>query len=103
MRVVREVQTPRRVLHLDPPEKGIAKVGFQREVRRVLHENGYENFIWGKDALELLRQAAEDYMVETFEKAYGVQLTIRALDLTRSFAAAQWHDRLVTTLSVLMT
>ncbi|KAI1783786.1 hypothetical protein LXA43DRAFT_902871, partial [Ganoderma leucocontextum] len=68
IRVVREVLTPRRVIHIDPPEEGIHVEGFNTEVRQLLYEMGLENFEWEEDALKILQQAVEHNAVEIFEK-----------------------------------
>ncbi|KAI1782189.1 hypothetical protein LXA43DRAFT_906511 [Ganoderma leucocontextum] len=69
MRVVREVLVPRRVIHPDPLEDGIGVSGFKKEIRQLRYEIGLEDFEWEEDALEILRQAAEDHAVEIFEKS----------------------------------
>lgn len=45
---------------------------FEREMGQILHEIGYDDFAWDVDALEVLRKAAEDHMIEIFEKACGI-------------------------------
>ncbi|EJF56439.1 hypothetical protein DICSQDRAFT_174889 [Dichomitus squalens LYAD-421 SS1] len=69
MRIVRDVLTPIRVIHLDPAEKGISMPQFKRELNQPLVEMGYEDFTWRKDALKVLRNAAQDHIIEIFEKS----------------------------------
>ena len=76
MRVIHDVLTPRPVFHLDPPEKSIPANLFKHYVRQLLDEMGYENYGFGNDALDVLHQAVEDYLVEVFEKAYAVTLSV---------------------------
>ena len=76
MRVVHDVLTPRPVFHLDVPENGIPASHFKRYVRQLLDEMGYGNITFENDALNVLRQAAEDYLVEIFEKAYAITLSV---------------------------
>ena len=73
MHVIREVLAPRNVIHLDQHEECLSMKEFEREMGSILHEIGYEDFAWEVDALQVLRKAAEDHMVEIFEKSCGVQ------------------------------
>ena len=73
MRVIRDVLAPRHVIQLDRREKGISVRDFEREMGIILHEIGYEDFAWEVEALQVLREAAEDHLIEIFEKSCGVQ------------------------------
>ena len=80
MRVIRDVLAPRHVIQLDRREKGISVRDFEREMGIILHEIGYEDFAWEVDAPQVLRKAAEDHMVEIFEKSCGIVLSRRKCD-----------------------
>ena len=80
MRVIREVLVPRSVIHLDEREECISLQEFEREMGNILHEIGYEDFAWEVDAPQVLRKAAEDHMVEIFEKSCGIVLSRRKCD-----------------------